>query len=638
LDYNNLCEIPLRNSQLFPGRVSHIYRTPNGFETRTWSDFMRDIACLSAGLESFGLSKSAHCAFFADNRYEWTMTDYALLALGAVSVPRGSDTSPKEQKFIFLHSDSNYLIMERSRNLREFIAECAPDELNLIKGIFLMDEETSPVTAEFSPLSDKIIYYREIMEKGRAVVSNDPSWYSGRIRSAGKDDLASIIYTSGTSGNPKGVMLTHGNFLHNVRAITPLLWIDIDKGDKTVSILPSWHVYERAFEYCTAAGAVAIFYSSVKNLAEDLVREKPDLVCSVPRVWESIYEKLTAKMEKESPIKRFMFNFFLKVAKSRFTAMNYSRGYVLNFKKSGPFSFAGRALNNAYLFLIHPLYLAAMKVFAPLRALVGGNLRASFSGGGSLPAGVDLLFNSIGIKLVNAFGMTETSPGAITRRLDRNTIGSIGIPLPEVQVKIVKENGWPANTGEKGVLFVKGPNVMLGYYKNPAATAEALSADGWLNTGDLAALSFNGDYVMTGRAKSTIVLLGGENAEPEPIEEKLRESALIDHAVVLGQDKKGLAAIIQVNEEKLKHMAEKFKISLDELVQKGGDVIKNNRILAELNKEVKKLINRDTGFKPSEKITKIILVKKKFSIGDELTQTLKIKRHHVEKKYKDHLK
>jgi long-chain acyl-CoA synthetase len=621
-----------------PDRIARKYRIPGGFQTKTWTDFHSDILALSAGFDACGVKRGSHTGFFVDNRYEWGVTDYSLMSIGAISVPRGSDTSPKEQKAIFIHSDSTFLIFENAKNLNDFLTELTAGEIELIDKIFLMDGETSSANVDIPSVNGRIIYYSEIMEKGKAVTAASPAWYENRIKEIKPDDLISIVYTSGTSGNPKGVMLSHANFLHNVRALTPLLQININKEERTVSILPVWHVYERCYEYCITAGAMMIFYSSIRNFAEDLVNEKPELVSSVPRVWESIYDRLLSTMEKASPAKRAAFNFFLRVAKKRFMAESFRRGFFLEFKKADPFvMFIRRALNYLLLFFIHPLYLLAMKTFEPLRAMVGGNLRASFSGGGSLPYNVDLLFNAIGIKLVNAFGLTETSPGIITRTLDRNTVGAMGIPLAEVQVKIIKENGWPASTGEKGALFVKGPNVMKGYYKNKAATDAVLSPEGWFNTGDLAALSLNGDYIMAGRAKLTIVLLGGENAEPEPIEEKLRESALIDQAVVVGQNKKGLSAILQLNEEKLKKMADKMKISWDELVQKGEDVIKNNKIITEMNKEVKKLINRETGFKPSEKITKIVLVKKKFSIGDELTQTLKVKRKDVEKKYKDHL-
>jgi long-chain acyl-CoA synthetase len=362
-------------------------------------------------------------------------------------------------------------------------------------------------------------------------------------------------------------------------------------------------------------------------------------MASVPRVWETFYAKMRAKIDTQSKPKQAVFNFFLAIAKMRLNAYNYVHGHVLAFKKrSAPRRIAGLFVRHSILFLIYPFYLISYKMFKPMRDLLGGNLRASFSAGGSLPLYIDLFFNAVGVKLVNAYGMTETSPGIITRRLDRNTLGAIGIVLEETKVKILKENGWPANPGEKGIIYVKGAQVTKGYYKNPEATAAALSQDGWLNTGDIVVPSFNGDILMTGRAKSTIVLLGGENTEPEPIEEKLMESVFIDHAVVFGQDKKGLTAVISINEEKLKNLAERMKISWHDLSEKGTDIIKHNKVLEEMTREIKRLINRKTGFKPFENISKIILTKKKFSVGDELTQTLKVKRQNVEKKYKDHLK
>lgn len=627
--YKNLCEIPARSAWLFPERISHKWRGTNGFTTRTCTDFFNDICALAAGFEAYGVKKETHTAFFVDNRYEWAVTDFALMAIGAISVPRGSDTAPKEQKFIYTHSDSKFLVMDNTAGLAALMAEFSHDEIKRIDRIFIMDDAP---TSEFSELiAGKIVFYKTLLAKGRETLRYEPKYYERITGLINANDTVTIIYTSGTSGNPKGVMLSHANFLHQVRAITPLLWIDLKKGDKTVSILPSWHVYERAYEYCTAAGAVTVIYSGIRNFAEDLKSEKPELVCSVPRVWESIYEKMNAKMEQSPPAKRLIFNFFLAVAKAYHTAKNFSLGYFVAYKKQ---DFSRFILNRLLMIFLFPAYAVSQKIFAPIRELMGGNLRASISGGGSLAPHIDLSFNAMGIRLVNAFGMTETSPGTITRRLDRNTLGSIGIPLAETEAKILKENGWPASTGEKGIIYVRGPQVMKGYYKNPEATKEVLSEDGWLNTGDIGTSSVSGDYVMTGRAKSTIVLLGGENLEPEPIEEKLKESALIDHAVVMGQDKKSPVALLTISEEKLKHMADKMKISWDDLMHKGSDIIHHNKILKEVNREVAKLISRANGFRPFEKISKFVLIKKKFSIGDELTQTLKVKRQHVEKKYK----
>ncbi len=634
--YRTLCGIPAGNALLYPLSVSHKFRTADGFGARTWGEYQSDIKSLSAGFSAFGVTKGAHVSFFADNRYEWAVTDFAIMALSAVSVPRGSDTSPKEQKSIYSHSDSRFLVMENLRHLNDLLAEFTPGETTSIEHIFIMDR---PAGAVPEIVRDKITYYDDVLSAGKEHLSTNPGFYDASVAGIDPDETMTIIYTSGTSGSPKGVMLSHNNFLHNVRVISPLLQIDSPAGECTISILPSWHVYERCYSFCAATGAVCTAYSSVKTLQEDLLLNKPTLMASVPRVWETFYAKMRAKIDTQPKAKQALFNFFLAAAEMRLNAFNYVHGHVLSFKKRGALQrMAGLIIRHAILFLIHPLYLLSNRMFKPMRDILGGNLRASFSAGGSLPLYIDLFFNAVGVKLVNAYGMTETSPGIITRRLDRNTLGAIGIPLEETKIKILKENGWPASPGEKGIIYVKGAQVTKGYYKNPEATAAVLSQDGWLNTGDIAVPSFNGDILMTGRAKSTIVLLGGENTEPEPIEEKLMESVFIDHAVVFGQDKKGLTAVISVNEEKLKHLAERMKISWHDLTEKGTDIIKHNKVLEEITREIKRLINRKTGFKPFENISKIILTKKKFSVGDELTQTLKVKRQNVEKKYKEHLK
>jgi len=633
LNYANLCEIPFRNAIKFPARVSHRYRNgESGFSEKTWQQFADDIKYLAAGFSFFGVKNSAKASFFIDNRYEWSLTDYALLMTGAVSVPRGSDTPPKELHTIFIHSDSSFLIMENKTILKELLVDFTPAELALIERVFIVDKTGTQIPDYLPP--EKITYYSDVLEKGRTILKDNSSAADEMIKSIRPSSIASIIYTSGTSGNPKGVMLTQVNFLHNVRALSPLLEAKIDDAETTLSVLPSWHVYERTYEYCTAACGVTTFYSSVKNLQEDLASQRPQMIASVPRVWETFHRKILSKLDKASPVKKAVFYFFLNLSEKKLLTENAISGNRIYFKKKGAlrllFSTFFRRLK---LILLHPLYMAAFKVFTPVRQALGGNLRVSFSGGGSLPMPVDLFFNSVGIKLVNAYGMTETAPGTITRRVYKNTLGSIGIPLDETEVKILKEDGSIALPGEKGILYVRGPQVMMGYYKNPAATAEILSADGWLNTGDIGFVSESGDYTITGRAKSTIVLSGGENLEPEPIEEKLKESDFVEHAVVLGQDKKALTAFISINEDRLKQFAEKWKISFEDLMHKSGEIIMHSRLSEEVRKDFKKLISRESGFKPWEAITNIVLLKKKFSIGDELTQTLKVKRKHVEKKY-----
>ncbi|MCK5735132.1 MAG: AMP-binding protein, partial [Spirochaetaceae bacterium] len=225
-------------------------------------------------------------------------------------------------------------------------------------------------------------------------------------------------------------------------------------------------------------------------------------------------------------------------------------------------------------------------------------------------------------------------PGILSRTVKCNTFGTTGIPFDNTEVQVRREDGNETVTGEKGVVFVRGPQVMSGYYKNPEATAAVLDKEGWLNTGDLAVCSENGEIILVGRMKDTIVLMSGENVEPEPIEDKMKESLYIDHAVVLGQDQKQLSAIVAVNEEELMRLAAELKLSPSELVEEGSGSIEHEGIYQHLMKEVNALISRDSGFRPFEFITKILPVKNDFSIGKELTQTLKVKRQYIHNKYK----
>ena len=266
---------------------------------------------------------------------------------------------------------------------------------------------------------------------------------------------------------------------------------------------------------------------------------------------------------------------------------------------------------------------------------MGKNLRASFSGAGSLPRYVDNFFSSIGIVLVNAYGMTEASPGLISRSIERNTIGTTGVPFAETEVRILNKEKKETSIGEKGVLYVKGPQVMQGYYKNIKKTEEILSKDGWLNTGDFAVKTENGDLIIVGRAKDTIVLLGGENVDPEPIEEKIKDIVYIDNAVVLGQDKKTLEALITLNSEHIRNLANELKIKVEDIVKDGEEIITHSVVIKFLKEKINSLILPKHGFKHYEKITKLTVLNKKFERGEELTQTLKIKRKFIEEKYKD---
>jgi long-chain acyl-CoA synthetase len=508
--FNNLLEIPYKTAQEYGDRISHQYYVDKELKQHSFKDFTQNIGVLTGGFKTYGLEPEDHVSFFVNNRYDWIVTDFALMALQTVSVPRGSDSTPRELQFIFHHSDSQWLILENTTQLKELLREFKAEDWQKCKGIFLVDRgELAEIEDLTGELKDKIFFYDQIKEKGRVEFNKDPLFIENQIKKIDSGDLMTIVYTSGTTGNPKGVMLTHRNFLQNVEANTPRLQIDPEKAEKTVVMLPSWHVYERAFEFCAIHSALTLHYSSAPRFAQDLLEVKPEVIISVPRVWESIYQKMLKAISKMPGYKRFLIFFFVKCNQIFLSSSLYLKGGYISLKKRSLFrKFWARLYSLTMFALTWPGHHISKVLFKPFRERVGGRLRAATSAAGSLPKYLDELFNSLGIPIVNAYGMTECAPGIMSRTLDCNTFGTVGIPFNNTQVEIRREDGTLTEIGEKGVLFAKGDQVMPGYYKNPEATSKAIQ-DGWMNTGDLAVWSENGEAIIVGRLKDTIVLMGG---------------------------------------------------------------------------------------------------------------------------------
>lgn len=627
--FNSLIDIPMNISRKYPDRVSHRFRSGNGFIDKTYGDFVKDIEALALGFESYGVRHNDHVSFFVNNRYEWTLTDFALQSISAVSVPRGSDTAPAEAEFIYRHSDSKFLILESVSQIEE--------SLSIIKKslkVFIIEKGDIP-----DEFREKIIFYETLLKKGRAASELSSDKYKDLLNKVSGNNIVSIIYTSGTTGNPKGVVLTQSQFVENVIMTAPRMGIDKEAGEVTVTVLPAWHAFERTFEYSGMSMGLSFVYSSVRNFSADILREKPHILASVPRLWDSIYSKMRAYVKTQPKVRRDLFNSLVKVnyrykkfkSYLKKTYISYSReSFVKGILKTF------LALTN--IFLLFPFHLIAESLFKGIREKVGGRLRCAISGGGSLPVAVDQFFSSVGINIVNAYGMTECAPGIMSRTVKRNSLGTIGTPFPGTEAKILDKNGKEAGVGSKGVLYIKGPQIMSGYYKNRKATRKVINGDDWLNTGDLAKKTLFGEYVLVGRSKDTIVLLGGENVDPLPIEEKIEESDMVDHVMLLGQDKKGLTAFIALNDDSLKEFAQSFKIKISEIFKpkegsnKPSDQYKT--LEKRIRDEVDNKINRETGFKHFERITQVILVKNTFKVGKELTQTLKIKRKQIMEKYK----
>ncbi|KAF2325719.1 hypothetical protein GH714_034041 [Hevea brasiliensis] len=372
----------------------------------------------------------------------------------------------------------------------------------------------------------------------------------------GSDDIATIVYTSGTTGNPKGVMLTHKNLLHqinNLWEVVPAL-----PGDRFLSMLPPWHAYERACEYFILSRGVEQSYTTVRNLREDLRHYQPHYMISVPL---GIHKQISTS----STIRKLVALMFIKVSLAYMKLKKIYEGtYLARIPKEPSYlvSMLDYLWARIMAAILLPMHMFADKlVYRKIRPAIGIS-KAGISGGGSLPSYVDEFFEAIGLKVQNGYGMTESSPVTAVRRLTCNVLGSIGHPIRHTEFKIVDaESGETLPDGSKGIVKVKGPQVMKGYYKNPMATKQVLDEDGWLNTGDIGWIApyhsvgrsrcCGGVIVLQGRAKDTIVLSTGENVEPSELEEAAMRSSLIQQIVVVGQDQRRLGAIVVPNKEEI---------------------------------------------------------------------------------------
>ncbi|MCG8479032.1 MAG: AMP-binding protein, partial [Spirochaetales bacterium] len=474
----------------------------------------------------------------------------------------------------------------------------------------------------------EILTYRDVMERGHAVRERDPQIVDRERTAGGEHDVATIIFTSGTTGEPKGVMLTHRNLLHQVENVPKL--INVGPEDIWLCVLPVWHSFERIMQYVSMGRGSALAYSKPigKIMLEDFQKVRPTWMASVPRIWEAIRGGIYRQVNKQSPVRRGLFHFFVAVGGHWAYMRDMVLGRLPRFKKRIR---ALDALVAALPFaLLTPLKLLGdILVFGKIKAKLGGRFQAGISGGGALPQAVDRFFSAAGILLLEGYGLTETAPVLGVRAQNRPVTGTVGPVFPGTEIRIIGEDGAVLPPGRQGVVHAKGPQVMAGYYKHPDLTSAILSEDGWLDTGDLGMLTWDNELKITGRAKDTIVLLGGENIEPAPIEERLRESEYIAQAIAVGQDQKFLAALLVPDFDALEQWADGERIT----ASGREDLLEDSRVQSLFTQEIARRINSQSGFKTFEQVFRFRLLPDEFRVGEELSAKQEIKRHVIVERY-----
>ena len=567
-----------------PNPRAQMYRAEEGWQAYSSAEMLRRIAGLSKALAALGVKAGDRVGLFAPNSPEWHVADFAVLGLGAMDVPIYYNESPERLEYIWIDAGVKVAIVSGEAQARK-VAACRAKIPALEKIICVNAPEE--LRGEFLDYATLIAAANDadIAEYRRAAADVQPQ------------QLATLIYTSGTTGEPKGVMLTHANLTSNSIDATSAVGYFPD--DVQLSFLPLSHVYERIFDYTALFHGVTVAYlEKIEDAAKALIEVRPTIAAAVPRVFEKTYANIVEKGHQETGLKRKIFDWALRVAEEAVPWRAYGKDVSTGVKVR--WAIANRL------------------VYSKIRAGIGGRMRVFYSGGAPLAVGLAEFFWSVGVPIYQGYGLTESSPVISTNTPDENKVGTVGRPIRNCEVKIADD----------GEILARGPNIMQGYYRKPEATREALSPDGWLRTGDIGHLDADGYLVITDRKKELLKTAAGKFVAPAPIEIKLRTSPYIANAMVVGDTKKFVSALIVPNRTAIAAKARAEGIALE------GEKISNDAWARELiSGEIERLTENLAQY---EKPKRFALIDKDFTVeGGELTHALKLKRRVVLHKYSD---
>jgi len=595
-------------------------RNPDGsFALLTYGELYTAVKELGTGLCSIGLLPGTHVALIADNNPHWLISDLAILGCGGVDVPLSSRMGDREMEHVISHSDCELGIVDNAATLSRLIA--LRRRLPKLRKVLVMDFEGPKPQAGIGEERVLVYTWAEMMKKGRSRIQRGDRRFDLRAAGVTPADTATLVYTSGTTGKPKGVVLSHGNIMHNVTTVQSS--ISPEPGAIWLSVLPVWHSFERTVEYCSIFFGSTIAYSQPLDwkIFDDLRTLKPNYLVVVPALLETMQKSIE---KRSGPLEGLCIRF----EKFYLVFSGFIMGRYPRFRREERLLEIFAAIMP--LVLLSPLKLVSQLILrGRIGALLGGNLRAIICGGGPLPAYLDRFFTAAGVKILEGYGLTETSPIVSVRSEKSPVLGTVGRPLPGTEIRICGENGESLPTGRKGRIMVRGPQVMQGYYKDPAATREILAPGDWLDTGDSGILTVDGNLVITGRMKHTIVLRSGERVEPEPIELVLQESAYVREAVVVGENRDNVGLLVVPNMDALRRWAADRRIPwVNE-----KELVGNPAVYRFYQEEVQSHLVRNGIFFPGGKAAKIALLPASFEVGRELTRTLSKRREVIAELY-----
>lgn len=575
-----LFDIPYIQQEKYPQEVMFSTKVDGKWTAVSTDDFLKQANEVSKGLIALGIEPGDKIALVSPNRYEWNIMDIGIQQTGAIGVPIYPNISTKDYKYIFNDAGIK-LCVTGTPELFDKISAIKED-IPSLNAIYCFDE--IPNGEHWSNIKKEAVKTADQeVEDRKAVITNDM--------------LATMIYTSGTTGNPKGVMLSHNNLISNVIACQPR--IPADNHSRVLSFLPVCHVYERMLHYLYMYLGCSIYFAESMDTIGDNIREvKPHVFTAVPRLLEKVYEKIMAKGDELSGIKRKLFFWAVELAES-YDVKGMSAIYNIK------------------------LGIARKLIFSKWQEALGGNVKAIASGSAALQPRLARIFLAAGVPILEGYGLTETSPVISVNCFKAGIkIGSVGTTLEGVTVKIA----------EDGEILVKGPNVMMGYYNQPEKTDEAIDKEGWFHTGDIGQIEDGKFLRITDRKKEIFKTSGGKYIIPQMMENKFKESRFIEQIMVIGEGQKHPAALIVPQFDFVKEWAKRKNIGLSASAT-NDEIAAHPKVIERIKQEVD-AYNENYG--KFEQIKKFELLNKEMSTeGGELTPTLKFKRKIILEMYKD---
>ena len=566
-----------------------MHKVDKQYRSISYAEIRRKVELFALGLASIGAKREDNVAIISENRPEWVVADMGIVALGAVDVPIYPTLTPPQIAYILNDAAVKVVIVSNSLQLGK-ISKIKSDVKSL-QHIVLMNEKSESG-------AEKTISFSNVLSQGEDFEKSHPTFFRDSIFQVRPEDLLTIIYTSGTTGNPKGVMLTHHNLVSNMKAAAEVF--PLGDTDTLLSFLPLCHSFERMAGYYTAmaCGSTVAYAESTETVSDNLLEIHPTVVTTVPRVFERIHTRMMKQIDSSAPARQRIFHWAVSVGKE------YAQQ-----RRSGTVSPALRVQHA----------LADRMVFSKLKQKTGGRIRFFVSGGAALSRELGEFFEAVGVLIIEGYGLTETAPVLTANRLDDFKYGTVGKPIPGVEIKIADD----------GEILAKGPNLMRGYYNNAEATAEVLDKEGWFHTGDVGLFDPQGHLMITDRKKHLFVSSGGKNIAPQPIESLFLQSKYIDQVVLVGDGRMFLAALIVPEFEGLREYAARHGISSSMSV----DLVRSPEIRKLYEKEIQHL---QKDLPTYERVRRFELLPAQLTVeGGEITPTLKVKRKVVEKKYAD---